>query len=250
MRLSGLQKEVLSLYRSCLRESRKKPAAARPHFESFARSEFNKNIKVDKRDFSAIEFFIRKGRRQLELYSSPGIKDKGEPNRRPTITYPAVAQLDGSLSHRAAEQVFRTPLPENLVRERELQRQRRISRKKNGVRVSRRLPSRGTRLSLGDDNPHYLMQVSEFTEDHPYWGTMQQPRSPNMNSRVTHVAEHKPRYEGRGPAQSAGNRNRTVPKPQEAGRTTGGRRQKGMSLSPQNRGRAREKRFGLADPIV
>lgn len=30
MRLSGLQKEVLALYRSCLRESRKKPAVGYP----------------------------------------------------------------------------------------------------------------------------------------------------------------------------------------------------------------------------
>ncbi|KAI2473665.1 complex 1 protein-domain-containing protein [Annulohypoxylon bovei var. microspora] len=75
MRLSGMQKDVLSLYRSCLRESRKKPAATRSHFESFTRSEFKKHIKMDKRDFSAIEFLLRKGKRQLELYSSPGIKD-------------------------------------------------------------------------------------------------------------------------------------------------------------------------------
>lgn len=39
------------------------------------RSEFNKNIQVDKRDFAAIEFLLRKGKRQLELYSAPGIKD-------------------------------------------------------------------------------------------------------------------------------------------------------------------------------
>ncbi|KAJ8125710.1 hypothetical protein O1611_g7928 [Lasiodiplodia mahajangana] len=71
MRLSGLQKEVLSLYRSCLRESRKKPKVARPHFEAFARSEFDRNIKIDKRDFSAIEFLLRKGRRQLDVYSAP-----------------------------------------------------------------------------------------------------------------------------------------------------------------------------------
>ena len=60
MRMSGLQREVLALYRHCLRESRKKPLvslddltfrdptsraveadftlqATRPHFESFAR---------------------------------------------------------------------------------------------------------------------------------------------------------------------------------------------------------------------
>lgn len=39
------------------------------------RSEFAKNISIDKRDFAAIEFLLRKGKRQLEVYSSPGIKD-------------------------------------------------------------------------------------------------------------------------------------------------------------------------------
>ncbi|KAL2284593.1 hypothetical protein FJTKL_08940 [Diaporthe vaccinii] len=74
-RLSGLQKEVLNLYRQCLRETRKKPDVARKHFEAFARSEFHKNLSIEKRDFAAIEFLLRKGRRQLESYSGPGIKD-------------------------------------------------------------------------------------------------------------------------------------------------------------------------------
>ncbi|KAH8760807.1 hypothetical protein BGZ57DRAFT_586279 [Hyaloscypha finlandica] len=75
MRYSGLQREVLSLYRKCLRESRKKDVIVRPHFESFARTEFEKGIGLDKKDFAAIEFLLRKGQRQLEMYSSPGIKD-------------------------------------------------------------------------------------------------------------------------------------------------------------------------------
>lgn len=37
MRLSGLQKDVISLYRQCLRECRKKPQATREHFKAFAR---------------------------------------------------------------------------------------------------------------------------------------------------------------------------------------------------------------------
>ncbi|KZL71855.1 heat shock protein [Colletotrichum tofieldiae] len=60
--LSGLQREVLSLYRQCIREIRKKP-------------EFDRYITVDKRDFSVVEHLLRKGRRQLETYSSPSIKD-------------------------------------------------------------------------------------------------------------------------------------------------------------------------------
>ncbi|KAI1335643.1 hypothetical protein F5Y15DRAFT_419728 [Xylariaceae sp. FL0016] len=41
----------------------------------FRRSEFDKSVKIDKRDFSAIEFLLRKGKRQLDVYSAPGIKD-------------------------------------------------------------------------------------------------------------------------------------------------------------------------------
>ena len=73
----------------------------RPHFESFARSasfgllpclhshnllepplmccesrtEFQKNIRLDKKDFATVEYLLRKGQRQLEMYSAPGIKD-------------------------------------------------------------------------------------------------------------------------------------------------------------------------------
>jgi succinate dehydrogenase assembly factor 1 len=39
------------------------------------RSEFQKNIKIDKRDFAAIEFLLRKGRRQADSYSTSDIKD-------------------------------------------------------------------------------------------------------------------------------------------------------------------------------
>ncbi|KAK2005067.1 hypothetical protein LX36DRAFT_649017 [Colletotrichum falcatum] len=73
--LSGLQREVLSLYRQCIREIRKKPENAQPHFQTFARAEFDMYITVDKRDFSVVEHLLRKGRRQLEMYSSPSIKD-------------------------------------------------------------------------------------------------------------------------------------------------------------------------------
>ncbi|KAI4750204.1 hypothetical protein E4T44_14946 [Aureobasidium sp. EXF-8845] len=56
-RLSGLQREILSLYRKCLRETRKKPA------------------NHDKKDYSAIEYMLRRGQRQLETYASPGIRN-------------------------------------------------------------------------------------------------------------------------------------------------------------------------------
>ncbi|KXJ95550.1 complex 1 protein-domain-containing protein [Microdochium bolleyi] len=75
MALSGLQKEVLALYRHCLRASRQKPAATQPHFKAYARAEFDKSISISKKDFAAVEFLVRKGRRQLELYSQPNIRD-------------------------------------------------------------------------------------------------------------------------------------------------------------------------------
>ena len=38
-----------------------------------SRNEFKKNAAVDKKDFAAIEYLLRKGHRQLEIYSAPGI---------------------------------------------------------------------------------------------------------------------------------------------------------------------------------
>lgn len=74
-RLSGLQRDVLALYRRCLRAARLKPTANRPNFEAFARREFARNITVDKKDFSAIEFLLRKGHKQLEIYEAPNIRN-------------------------------------------------------------------------------------------------------------------------------------------------------------------------------
>lgn len=74
-RLSGLQREVLSLYRKCLRETRKKPPESRSNFKNYARAEFQKHLSVNKKDFGAIEYLLRKGHRQLEMYASPGIRN-------------------------------------------------------------------------------------------------------------------------------------------------------------------------------
>lgn len=107
-RLSGLQRDVLSLYRKCLREIRKKPTVSifqpalrissdrssgikaqlqSPCPVSFVfpggilpsnagyRAEFQKHLSVNKKDFSAVEYLLRKGHRQLEMYASPGIRN-------------------------------------------------------------------------------------------------------------------------------------------------------------------------------
>ncbi|KAI1372702.1 hypothetical protein F4677DRAFT_462846 [Hypoxylon crocopeplum] len=199
MRLSGLQKEVLSLYRNCLRESRKKPT-------------------------------------------------KGSPNRRPKITYLSSASPNEKPSQQAAQEVFRTPLPEPLVRER--RRQRRISRNKHGVRVSRRLPSRGTGESSGGDKQYSLMQVSEFTEDHPYWGTLRQSQIYSAGPRVVDATEPRRPYKNRTHVQTADYDNIPAERADDASQKFKGRRKRGMSIMGRGRGRTREKRFGLADPVV
>jgi succinate dehydrogenase assembly factor 1 len=122
MKHSGLQKSVLSLYRKCLREVRKKPLVSPPprmptyvvtslgpclieprrmhkttsnfsrgnslsyHYSVARASElmfplisnsglFRKNSVLSKTDFATVEFLLRKGYKQLEFYSSPGVKN-------------------------------------------------------------------------------------------------------------------------------------------------------------------------------
>ncbi|KAJ1725079.1 hypothetical protein LPJ53_000730 [Coemansia erecta] len=75
-KLSGLQKDVLRLYRDCLRAARQKPEESRPRFRAFARAEFEKNIDSMKRtDAKAIEYLLRVGRRRMEQYMSPNVRD-------------------------------------------------------------------------------------------------------------------------------------------------------------------------------
>ncbi|KAJ5813376.1 uncharacterized protein N7503_000126 [Penicillium pulvis] len=74
-KLSGLQREVLSLYRQCFREIRKKPIESRNNFKNYARAEFQKHLSVSKKDFGTIEYLLRKGQRQLEMYASPGTRN-------------------------------------------------------------------------------------------------------------------------------------------------------------------------------
>lgn len=88
-RLSGLQKDVLALYRSILRETiRKDRKPAVDNYiplnqllssnsnssTSFARDKFRKEASLVKRsDFKTIEYKIRKGQKQLKLLQMPGV---------------------------------------------------------------------------------------------------------------------------------------------------------------------------------
>lgn len=61
---------------SCLTKSRENCRnRLKPELTMTRRAEFQKNILVGKKDFTAIEYLLRKGHRQLEMYSSPGIRN-------------------------------------------------------------------------------------------------------------------------------------------------------------------------------
>ncbi|KAG6837629.1 hypothetical protein H0H93_006150 [Arthromyces matolae] len=75
-RKSGLQKEVLALYRRALRMVNSKPESTRPKFLLFVRYSFHTNASsISPRNVSAIEHVLRKGVRQIEMYESAAVKD-------------------------------------------------------------------------------------------------------------------------------------------------------------------------------
>ncbi|KAI0071697.1 hypothetical protein K474DRAFT_1568039, partial [Panus rudis PR-1116 ss-1] len=73
---SGLQKEVLSLYRRALRMVRTKPPTAQPKFRLFINYTFKTQSRtLSPRDVSAIEHLLRKGKRQVEMYEDEKVRD-------------------------------------------------------------------------------------------------------------------------------------------------------------------------------
>ncbi|KAF8247431.1 hypothetical protein K440DRAFT_550860 [Wilcoxina mikolae CBS 423.85] len=75
VRLTGIQRDVLSLYRSCLRMVREKPMESQANFREYVRDEFREHLSVSKKDFATIEHLLRLGRRKLDTYSQPGVKN-------------------------------------------------------------------------------------------------------------------------------------------------------------------------------
>ncbi|KAL1923423.1 uncharacterized protein VTP21DRAFT_8403 [Calcarisporiella thermophila] len=72
---SGLQNDVLILYRDCWRAARSKPLQSRPHWYQFIREQFRQHQNIPRSDFNTVEYYVRRGRRQLEIYSQPSITD-------------------------------------------------------------------------------------------------------------------------------------------------------------------------------
>ncbi|KAI9058361.1 hypothetical protein FKP32DRAFT_1606788 [Trametes sanguinea] len=73
---SGLQREVLALYRRALRMVNTKPPAAQSKFRLFVRYSFKTQAtSVSPRNISTIEHLLRRGRRQIEMYEDPSVRD-------------------------------------------------------------------------------------------------------------------------------------------------------------------------------
>ena len=73
-RLSGLQRQVLALYRAFLRAARVKSPEARAPFVALVRQEFDRQRVLPKGNTAAIEYLLRRGQRQLAVLSSSGVK--------------------------------------------------------------------------------------------------------------------------------------------------------------------------------
>ena len=64
IRRSQIQKQVLSLYKECLRAAEAKS----PQFKSVVRSEFKKSGKaIQRSDTMRIEYMVRQGKRRLDM---------------------------------------------------------------------------------------------------------------------------------------------------------------------------------------
>ncbi|KAF8326987.1 uncharacterized protein EI90DRAFT_2891704, partial [Cantharellus anzutake] len=73
---SGLQKQVLSLYRRALRMTRSKPPEAQLKFRLFVNYHFHKNASsILARDVGTVEYLLRQGTKQIEMYENKSIRD-------------------------------------------------------------------------------------------------------------------------------------------------------------------------------
>uniref|UniRef100_A0A1J3H101 Succinate dehydrogenase assembly factor 1, mitochondrial n=2 Tax=Noccaea caerulescens TaxID=107243 RepID=A0A1J3H101_NOCCA len=72
-KLSGMQKQVLSLYRGFLRAARSKTTQEdRKRIETIVSTEFRQKSKeVDRKNFQYIEYLLRLGTKQLDQLKSP-----------------------------------------------------------------------------------------------------------------------------------------------------------------------------------
>eukprot|EP00038_Savillea_parva_P021776 m.36024 g.36024 ORF g.36024 m.36024 type:complete len:95 (-) comp5352_c1_seq1:455-739(-) len=73
VRFSGIQKQVLGLYRSMLRAVLTKPQDGHAVWLNHIRSEFDKSSHLSRGDVTAIEHRLRIGNRQLKLIQQENV---------------------------------------------------------------------------------------------------------------------------------------------------------------------------------
>ncbi|XP_037072163.1 putative lipoyltransferase 2, mitochondrial [Pollicipes pollicipes] len=72
-RHSEIQRQVLALYRQCLRAARDKPGAPEA-----VRREFRRHAAIPRRETLRIEFLLRQGRRKLQMLQDPHVSQMGQ----------------------------------------------------------------------------------------------------------------------------------------------------------------------------
>ncbi|GAA6009653.1 hypothetical protein JCM11491_001049 [Sporobolomyces phaffii] len=78
VRRSGLQKSIIDLYKRSLQMVQTKPIDKRPAFYRFVVHQFRHPSAgggLKRKDVQSIEYLLRKGEKQLESYSSSGVKN-------------------------------------------------------------------------------------------------------------------------------------------------------------------------------
>lgn len=97
-RYSGLQKQVLGLYRDSLRAARNLPSSSRVPAILFVRGEFRTNAaQIEKLDVQRIEFLIRQGKKKIKQFASADISAFGFVSGS-SIVSEGGPQPDGALS--------------------------------------------------------------------------------------------------------------------------------------------------------
>ncbi|CAL8468008.1 g7546 [Coccomyxa elongata] len=72
-RMTGLQRQVIHLYRRILRHTRTRSSDERDTIMTHARKEFERYRNVDKKNYQLIEHLLRKGDKQLSLISQSDV---------------------------------------------------------------------------------------------------------------------------------------------------------------------------------
>jgi succinate dehydrogenase assembly factor 1 len=76
MARSGIQRQVLDLYKQFLIATASKPIAYQPKLRRYIASEFRKKAQsIGKRDIDTIEWYLRKGEKQLQAFKDPNLTD-------------------------------------------------------------------------------------------------------------------------------------------------------------------------------